>query len=100
MEGGDKEEIPSYRHAPGRHPATWQDRPDGYTHRRFSRQPRDRPFRFCTGGRENPLSGDSRMNDYLELQGKRALVTGGTKGIGEAVVAALREVGATVLTTA
>ena len=31
---------------------------------------------------------------------KRALVTGGTKGIGEAVVGALREAGANVLTTA
>jgi len=31
---------------------------------------------------------------------QRALVTGGTQGIGEAVVAALREAGATVLTTA
>ncbi len=31
---------------------------------------------------------------------QRALVTGGTKGVGEAVVAALREAGATVLTTA
>ena len=35
-----------------------------------------------------------------ELRGKRALVTGGTKGVGEAVVAALRDAGATVLTTA
>jgi len=40
------------------------------------------------------------MSDYLELMGKRALVTGGTKGVGQAVVATLREAGATVLTTA
>ena len=36
----------------------------------------------------------------LELHGRRALVTGGTKGIGQAVAARLREAGATVLTTA
>lgn len=40
------------------------------------------------------------MSDYLEVMGKRALVTGGTKGVGQAVVATLREAGATVLTTA
>ncbi len=40
------------------------------------------------------------MNGYLELDGKRALVTGGTKGVGAAVVAALREAGVRVLTTA
>ena len=40
------------------------------------------------------------MSEYLQLKGKRALVTGGTKGVGEAVVAALREAGATVMTTA
>ena len=40
------------------------------------------------------------MSHYLELEGRRALVTGGTKGVGEAVVASLREAGATVLTTA
>jgi NAD(P)-dependent dehydrogenase (short-subunit alcohol dehydrogenase family) len=40
------------------------------------------------------------MSDDLELNGRRALVTGGTQGIGEAVVARLREAGARVLTTA
>jgi hypothetical protein len=36
----------------------------------------------------------------LELAGRRALVTGGTKGIGQAVAARLRGAGATVLITA
>jgi NAD(P)-dependent dehydrogenase (short-subunit alcohol dehydrogenase family) len=40
------------------------------------------------------------MSGHLELAGRRALVTGGTKGIGEAVAARLRETGATVLITA
>ena len=40
------------------------------------------------------------MSRYLGLQGKRALVTAGTKGVGEAVVIALRDAGATVLTIA
>src|SRR5438552_37208 len=40
------------------------------------------------------------MSDGLELNGRRALVTGGTQGVGEAVVARLREAGARVLTTA
>jgi NAD(P)-dependent dehydrogenase (short-subunit alcohol dehydrogenase family) len=38
--------------------------------------------------------------DPHELSGKRALVTGGTKGIGESIVNRLRQAGATVLTTA
>jgi len=38
--------------------------------------------------------------DAHEFQGLRALVTGGTKGIGHAIAARLRESGATVLTTA
>jgi NAD(P)-dependent dehydrogenase (short-subunit alcohol dehydrogenase family) len=40
------------------------------------------------------------MDNHLELDGLRALVTGGTQGIGEAVVARLREAGAKLLTTA
>jgi NAD(P)-dependent dehydrogenase (short-subunit alcohol dehydrogenase family) len=40
------------------------------------------------------------MTSARELQGRRALVTGGTKGVGAAVVALLGEAGARVLTTA
>lgn len=40
------------------------------------------------------------MRDNLDLDGRRALVTGGTRGIGKAVAMRLREAGATVLTTA
>jgi NAD(P)-dependent dehydrogenase (short-subunit alcohol dehydrogenase family) len=40
------------------------------------------------------------MSEYLELSGCRALVTGGTQGIGEAVVQRLREGGVRVLATA
>jgi NAD(P)-dependent dehydrogenase (short-subunit alcohol dehydrogenase family) len=40
------------------------------------------------------------MSGYLGLEGRRVLVTGGTKGVGHAVVEALHEAGATVLTTA
>jgi len=40
------------------------------------------------------------MSFNLELNGRRALVTGGTKGVGAAVVAVLREAGVKVITTA
>jgi NAD(P)-dependent dehydrogenase (short-subunit alcohol dehydrogenase family) len=40
------------------------------------------------------------MSENRELDGLRALVTAGTKGIGKAVAARLREAGATVLATA
>lgn len=40
------------------------------------------------------------MTGFLTLQGKRALITGGTQGAGAATVALFRELGATILTTA
>ena len=40
------------------------------------------------------------MTDFLNLRGKRALITAGTKGTGAATVSLFRELGAKVLTTA
>src|SRR5262250_2971796 len=44
--------------------------------------------------------GDLMMDDCHELEGRRALVTGGTKGIGQAIAMRLSEAGAKVLVTA
>src|SRR5438477_8536909 len=46
------------------------------------------------------MSASKAPNDPKEFTGKRVLVTGGSKGIGEAVVNRLRRGGATVLATA
>jgi NAD(P)-dependent dehydrogenase (short-subunit alcohol dehydrogenase family) len=40
------------------------------------------------------------MTPFLTLQGRRALITGGTSGAGAATVALFKELGASVLTTA
>lgn len=46
------------------------------------------------------MSTPNRTNESIEFTGKRVLITGGTKGIGAAVVNRLTAGGATVLTTA
>ena len=49
---------------------------------------------------EDSRVGDTVVSSYLELESERAFVTGGTKGVGAAVVTALRDAGVRVLTTA
>ena len=39
------------------------------------------------------------MTQFLTLQGRRALITGGTSGAGAATVALFKELGASVVTT-
>src|SRR4029077_10968516 len=78
----------------------WQDRRQHEAHRELSRQPEHTRFCVHARRRQDRCAGDKVMSDYLGLEGKRALVTGGTKGVGQAVVAALHEAGATALTTA
>jgi len=46
------------------------------------------------------IAGGRPMSDDLELTGRRALVTGGTQGIGQALVSRSREAGVRVLITA
>ena len=50
-------------------------------------------------GRSRPAN-EPQSREATEFNGKRVLVTGGTKGIGEAIVSRLRYGGATVLATA
>lgn len=49
---------------------------------------------------DNKIMHTNIQIDSNELSGKRVLVTGGTKGMGEAIVKRLRQAGATVITTA
>src|ERR1700736_5270201 len=69
-------------------------------YRQFPRQPRRPSFLLRAGRRQDRGAGNHPMSFDLELSGRRALVTGGAKGVGASVVAVLRDVGAKVITTA
>src|SRR4249919_877483 len=58
---------------------------------RWHVQTASHPERRFTRRRQDRFAGDPLMSYDLELNRRRALVTGGTQGIGEAVVARLRK---------
>src|SRR5690242_14360659 len=99
MAGRDPAPVPPPRDAAGGRRTGRRDRHERAPGRQFSGQPGDRAIPLRAGGRQDRLARDRRMS-YLGLEDKRALVTGGTRGTGEAIVAALRAAGARVLTSA
>ena len=73
------------------------DRPsDG----RLPGQPRRSPIPLYPRGRQDCSARDRAVSFDLELTGRRALVTAGTKGVGAAVVDVLHNAGATVAVAA
>src|ERR1700694_5542590 len=99
MEGGDKDKIPAHGRAARLGSEGRQHHCYGPGCRKFPRESHRSSVCIPIGSRQNRITGDTLMNPH-EFDGKRVLVTGGSKGIGQAVVARLGEGGATVLTTA
>lgn len=108
-------------HGPGEIEAWWQAAKAKYRHRAeplelaevdgrtvvrargqrlFPGQPGGADLHLWPLGRPHPGSEDRLMTGFLTLQGKRALITGGTQGAGAATLALFRELGAQVLTSA
>src|SRR5260370_23430390 len=100
LDGRHEEEIRPHHCAARTRRARRPKRPQGQARRQLSGEPYHGELQLRAGRRKDSLVGDTLMSGYPELDGKRALVTGGTKGVGAAVVAALSEAGARVLTTA
>src|SRR6266852_4597334 len=99
MEGGDQEEIPAHGRAARLRSQGRQHHCYGPGCRKFPRESHRSSVCIPIGSRQNRITGDTLMDTH-EFDGKRVLVTGGSKGIGQAVVARLCEGGARVLTTA
>src|SRR5665213_16884 len=66
----------------------------------FSREPAGFAVRLPPRARQNRVPGDHAMSFDLELTSRRVLVTGGTKGVGAAVVEVLRAAGTQIIATA
>src|SRR2546422_7468306 len=100
MEGGGVCEIPLHRR-PARRPRLGEpDHGDRPSDGRLPGQPRRSPIPLHPRGRQDCAARDRAVSFDLELTGRRALVTAGTKGVGAAVVNVLHNAGAIVVATA
>src|SRR2546425_12770267 len=100
MEGGGVCEVPLHGR-PARRPRLREpDHGDRPSDGRLPGQPRRSPIPLHPRGRQDCSTRDRAVSFDLELTGRRALVTAGTKGIGAAVVEVLHNAGATVVATA
>src|SRR2546422_11540089 len=99
MEVWDQEKIPAQSRAARVRPEGRRDHRHKPAHREFPRQSHRLAVHLRARRRQDRFAGNPPMSDGLELDGRRALVTGGTQGIGAAVVARLSETGAKGLTT-
>src|SRR3989442_7291327 len=100
MEGGGVCEIPLHRRPAGRPRLGEPDPGDRPSDGRLPGQPRRSPIPLHPRGRQDCSARDRAVSFDLELTGRHALVTAGTKGIGAAVVEVLHNAGATVVATA
>ena len=74
---------------------------NGHNESPDSREPGERGSTKETDREDPSMTTSSNIPvDANEFEGKRVLVTGGTKGMGEAIVKRLTRAGATVVTTA
>src|SRR5882672_4942030 len=78
----------------------WSDHRQDPLDRQLPGQPGQLAVRLPPRARKDRPPGDHAMTFDLELANRRALVTGGTKGVGAAVVEALQDAGAQVVATA
>src|ERR1700674_4312436 len=102
MDEPDDSKVQLHGRADERRPRERPNRGQRHRLRRLSGEPDRGDLLVQARGPEDRASGDRLMfpADRDELRGRRALVTGGTQGVGAAIVSRLAADGANVATTA
>src|SRR6476661_3317373 len=100
MEGRSICEVPLHGRPARRPRLRGPDHGDRPSDGRLPGQPCRSPIPLHPRGRQDCSTRNRAVSFDLELAGRRALVTAGTKGVGAAVVEVLHNAGATVVATA